>query len=406
MKKLFFSAICLLLIATGSVTNAQITFTNYTHLDGLPDDYICGGVAVDTNNNKWFGTAAGVAKYDNTSWTVYDTTDGLLDMHINCVAVDKDNNIWVGTIKGVNKFNGTTWTSYTIFDGLIDNDVSYIAGDLTGTMWFVTTIGVSKFDGTWHNYTTIDGLPSDYVTFVTVDSLNNKWFGTFGGGVSKYNNSVFTNFSTSDSLQDNNVFTIAIDHNYHKWIGTWYGMTEFDSGNVWVANYDSIQGLYNNYIRDIVVDSKGNIWIGMFADYNSDGGITRYDGNTMTSYTTTDGLVDKQVIRLAVDKDNAVWIATGLGVSKVVDESGIARNDQKISFAVYPTVADDQIQIVPVENSGSYQIDIFNSAGQYFYNGRFSGPQMIDISEFPCGCYFVRLISSDKINVTKIIVGR
>ena len=93
-------------------------FTNYTTSNsGLPDNYINGGVAIDQNNDKWFGTGAGVAKFDDDSWTVYTTADGLTDDYTTCISVDVNNNIWVGTDLGANKFDGTSWTSYTSADG-------------------------------------------------------------------------------------------------------------------------------------------------------------------------------------------------------------------------------------------------------------------------------------------------
>ena len=40
--------------------NAQVSFTKYTAADGLADDFVCGGVCVDQDNNVWFGTQSGI----------------------------------------------------------------------------------------------------------------------------------------------------------------------------------------------------------------------------------------------------------------------------------------------------------------------------------------------------------
>jgi ligand-binding sensor domain-containing protein len=407
MKKLFSTFICILIIASAGKTNAQ-NFVNYTTGNsGLPDDYISGGVAIDTNNIKWFGTSKGVAKYNDSNWAVYDTSDGIIDMYINCIAVDKNNNVWVGTEYGVSKFDGISWISYDTTDGLIDNSVKYIAGDINGDVWFATYFGVSRYDGTtWTDFTAANGLPIDAVSYIAVDSLGNKWFATLGGGLAKYNNTVFDTLDMSDSLVDDNVMAIAIDHHMNIWAVTFYGMSQFDDQNDWVANYDTTDGLYNNYLRDIKIDSKGNVWMGMFADYNQQGGISKYTGSDCYSFSVPEGLVNQQVIGLAIDKNDIVWIATGLGVSKLTDFSGIRKTAEQASFSVYPTITSNQIQITPDENSGNYQIEVFNSAGQFYYKNTVSGTQKIDVSEFPDGCYFVRLISSDKINVTKIMVLR
>jgi ligand-binding sensor domain-containing protein len=293
----------------------------------------------------------------------------LVDNYITCIAVDKNNNIWVGTQSGVSKFNGTTWASYTSSDGLIDNAVNYIAGDIDGSVWFATFSGISKFNGTtWTNFTTANGMTTNEITFITVDKFGNKWLATQMKGIMKYNNTTFDSITkaTADSLLDDNVFTIAIDTNGNKWIGTWYGMSEFNNAESWVANFRTVNGLYNDFVRDIGFDSKGKMWIGLYADYNLDGGITRYNGSTWTSYTETDGLIDAQVIRMAIDKQDNLWVATGGGVSKVTDLSGINSYEQNNSFKVYPNPTKDfvNINLIGLKDKSSQKLYVFNTLGQ------------------------------------------
>lgn len=369
MNKLFLKICLALIVVSIGTTHAQI-FTNFNTSNGLPDDYVSGGVAIDTNNNKWFGTAAGVAKYNDTTWTIYTTSQGLIDNNTNCIAVDKNNNIWVGTNSGVSKFNGNTWTSYTSSNGLADNNVYYIACDIDGCIWFATYNGTSRLNGsTWTTFTTSNGLPSNSINFITVDASGNKWFGTQMGGMSKYDNTTFTNFTTNDSLMDMNVFAIACDSGGNKWVGTWYGMSKFDNSDNWVANYRSYNGLFNEFIRDIDADAKGNVWIGMFADYNQEGAITRLNGNDWTTYTVNDGLVNKQIIRMAVDKQCNLWIATGGGVSKLTIYSGINEYKDLGYITTYPNPASDKITVKFNDNSpGNGQlIELYNCIGQKIY---------------------------------------
>jgi hypothetical protein len=78
MKKLFVTVICLLLLGSLNDLKAQFIQTHYfTGNSTLQSDYVVGGVAVDTNNNKWFGTDQGVAKFDGATWTAFTIADGL-----------------------------------------------------------------------------------------------------------------------------------------------------------------------------------------------------------------------------------------------------------------------------------------------------------------------------------------
>ena len=397
MKRILLTTLCVFLLGAGTLLKAQL-FTNYTTVNGLPDNFICGGVAVDNNNNKWFGTSAGVAKYDNTTWTTYNTTNGLVDNYTTCIAVDKNNNVWVGTNLGVSKFDGTTWTSYTTTDGLIDNGVVYIAGDNDGSVWFVTPVGASKFNGTiWTNYTTLNGLPTDVLYYVAVEPSGNKWFGTQMQGVSVFNNTTFNNISkaTMDSLVDDNVFAVAIDKLGQKWIGTRYGISKLGTSNNWLINYRPVNGIYNEWVHDIKIDSNNHVWVVCFTDYNIDGGISVFNGTSWQSYSIADGLADKQVIRLAVDKNNEVWIATGNGVSRFANQVGISKNQTDAHFSVSPNPANDVLYINHDKNA--VRLSIYNLLGSLIIDYALTGTSnSIDINDIPAGMYIVQL--TDKNN--------
>jgi ligand-binding sensor domain-containing protein len=401
MKKSINKIILLILIVSGGLVKAQ-TITNYTTTDGLPDNFIIGGVAVDSNNNKWFGTAAGVAKFNNTAWSVYTTTDGLIDNYTTCIAVDKNNNVWVGTNNGVSKFNGTSWTSYTTTEGLIDNAVVYIAGDNDGSVWFATSVGVSKLNGsTWTNYTTTDGLPTDVINYIATDPSNQKWFGTQLNGVSIYNNSTFNNISTTtmDSLVDDNVYAIAFDKTGQKWIGTRYGITKLGTANNWLKNYRPVDGLYNEWVHDIKIDSNNNVWVVLFTDYNVDGGISVFNGTTWHSYSLTDGLADKQVIRLAVDKNNDVWVATGNGVSKIHQTSSIGDYSKENAWGIYPNPFTDKIEIS--NTTGKELYELRNIMGQIIWKGQQIGQH--NFSALQSGVYFLKVDNITTSQVIKLI---
>jgi ligand-binding sensor domain-containing protein len=169
-------------------------WTTYTTADGLVSNHV-NAIAIDAEGNKWFGTVRGVSKFDGTNWTTYTTSDGLIDSVVNAIAIDSQGNKWFGTSNGVSVFDGTNWTTYTTADGLVDSVVNAIAIDAEGNKWFGTGVidwydghcvgGVSKFDdSTWTTYTEADGLVNNYVNAIVIDAKGNKWFGT-SSGVSK-----------------------------------------------------------------------------------------------------------------------------------------------------------------------------------------------------------------------------
>jgi ligand-binding sensor domain-containing protein len=103
---------------------------------------------MDPQGNKWFATEYGISKFDGTNWTTYNTfnTASLADDRYISVAVDSQNNKWFGTYdKGLSKFDGAAWTTYTCSNsGLAWDCVSAITVDAQGNKWFGTWSGVSE----------------------------------------------------------------------------------------------------------------------------------------------------------------------------------------------------------------------------------------------------------------------
>lgn len=67
-------------------------------------------------------------------------------------------------------------------------------------------------------------------------------------------------------------------------------------------NYDTRDGLAGSVVYDAVQDKEGFMW---FATEN---GLTRFDGRNFKTFTTKDGLPDNEVLKLFVDSKGRVWI--------------------------------------------------------------------------------------------------
>ena len=102
-------------------------------------------IAVDNNNNKWFGTwGAGISRFDGRAWKTYTKDDGLGGNFIHAIAVESDGTLWAGTEGGVSWFNGKIWKTYSKRDGLLDDNVFSVAFDPQGNKWFGTWTGLSR----------------------------------------------------------------------------------------------------------------------------------------------------------------------------------------------------------------------------------------------------------------------
>ncbi|MBI5218361.1 MAG: T9SS type A sorting domain-containing protein [Bacteroidia bacterium] len=71
------------------------------------------------------------------------------------------------------------------------------------------------------------------------------------------------------------------------------------------TSYDSTQALVNERIHDIFEDNAGNIWFG------TDGGVTKFNGTTWTSYTITNSnLSNNNVYSIEQTQDGNMWFGT------------------------------------------------------------------------------------------------
>jgi ligand-binding sensor domain-containing protein len=248
-------------------------------------------IAIDPWGNKWFGTNNGVNKFDETTWTTYNTSNsGLAFNKVSAIAIDYAGNKWFGTRVsdgygyGVSRFDGTGWTTYNTSNGALASDsVNAVVVDQSDNVWVGTTTGgVSRFNGTnWTTYTSNSGLASNHVRAIAVDSANVKWFGGCTNGYDEWNdllncvNAAVSRFDggwATYSPAGMDINAIAIDYwGGNKWFGTRdAGASKFD-GATWTTYDTSNSGLANNYVTAIAVDNEGNIWFGTYG-----GGVTKY----------------------------------------------------------------------------------------------------------------------------------
>ncbi len=178
----------------------------YTGNSPLPSEGV-QSITTDKNGNIWLGAAfyriflnettrppnGGVLKISGNSWSVYDTTNGLLPtLWAWKVAVDSFGNAWIGTYgKGLVKLDSQSSTVYNRSNSGLPGDTVYsVAVDASGVIWATTNRGVAKFDGNqWSVFNQSNtGMPINFVKFVTVDKQGNKWFlsGWYGNWIVVY----------------------------------------------------------------------------------------------------------------------------------------------------------------------------------------------------------------------------
>lgn len=394
MKRSFaFFALCAALTASAQ------TFTTWTTAEGLPTNNL-RDIAIAANGDLWIATQLGVVRFDGTTFTTHNTSThpGLANNSIEAIAVTAAGEVWAGTDVGVSVFDGTDYTTYTTADGLGDDQVNNIKQASNGDIWIGTINGATRYSsGTFTAFGSPD-IPFGGVEYIAFADNGDVWLGGGLGGIIIYDGSSFSSITTADGLISNKIRSIAFDGDGNKWIGTAQGISVLDASDMHVGDHtrpfilpapDTL-----NPVTDIVIDTEGTVWAGIYVDYLvTEGGVAAFDGAAWSQYESTDGLAGPNVRRMVVDANDDVWVTTSTGLTRITAPNiGIAETEAP-DFGLYPNPASDQVAILaPDASTARAFVQLTDTEGRLVGTTTLSGGRAtMDVSGLNAGVYVIRV---------------
>lgn len=388
------------------ICSASLFAQEYTHFsvsEGLINNSV-NCITIDNNQNVWFGTNNGVSKFDGVNWESFttDMTPDLVDNSITAICATSTGDIWLGSDFGVSVFDGSSWLTYTEVDGLGDDRVSYISEDVNGVIWIAEKNGLSRFDGSsWITYGTEDGLPFGGLNYISFDSNNELWLANSIFGLIHFDGLNFTTYNTSSGLISNTVRAIAIDENDHKWVGTAQGISVLNAANELEESHTMMLLLPEpdtlNPVVDIALDSQGNVWAGVYVDYLvTVGGVTAWNGNVWTGFSYDSELIGPVIRALAIDANDAIWVATSTGVTRITNpQLSISQSESSIRLSVYPNPASSSFVVQSKNTIESYIIvDLFGKTIKESTSEKLSEIH-INSESLSSGLYIIDVVTSE-----------
>lgn len=104
---------------------------------------------------------------------------------------------------------------------------------------------------------------------------------------------------------------ILIDKKGNIWMGSWGGGVIMYDGK-YFTSFTENEGLSNNHVYSILQDKKGNIWFGTYG-----GGVNMFDGNSFFHFTEKEGMSNNYIWSILEDKKGNIWFGTdGGGATK------------------------------------------------------------------------------------------
>jgi len=170
-------------------------------------------------------------------------------------------------------------------------------------------------------------------------------------------------------LPDNRIRSLLTDSHGNVWIGTAAGVSRYDGNSS--TNFTSGSGLAAGAIAAIHESQDGVMWFG-----TEGGGVSRFDpanadtSQTWKTFTISDGLPDNNVWAIREDADGVMWFSVSPGTwDGTPRPQGLVRYDGK-SFIVF-TRADgleaDTTEDLHIDTSGNIWLGTGNGVVRYDY---------------------------------------
>ncbi|MDP5169650.1 MAG: histidine kinase [Bacteroidia bacterium] len=204
---------------------------------------------------------------------------------IRAVALDQQGQIWYSTEEAVYRISSDPSSSSPdqVFvpstHGLPPVISMYLAED--GTMWLGTfgsgVVHLAPDFGTWTMITERDGLTNGNILSITGQG-EDIWVGTLGG-ISNIHQTTsgyaIKNFTRNDGVGDNYIYQVKMGGDGKLWIATdGQGLTSLENGQF--TNYQAEEGLTDRVIYSLTIDRNGNTWA-----LSQEGRLFRVEGNNV-----------------------------------------------------------------------------------------------------------------------------
>jgi ligand-binding sensor domain-containing protein/two-component sensor histidine kinase len=316
-------------------------FRLYTKENGLSDNTI-RSVVEDNFGNLWIGSDWGVMKYNPSNFITYHVEDGLGNEQIGSIFQDKNSVLYALTAKwSISRYEGKKFTTVKLDLPAVGNwNVDRALSDRAGEWWFATGNGLYRFAAVdsfekladaqpAQIYTTENGLPSNKIRVVFEDSNRDIWFSFEDkpGRLARWRRETgeFQIFGKEDGIPEN-----CVPQNFREdAAGNLYSPCFSEAiivrqGERFIT-YRHETFVKDYWISDLLVDSKGRIWVATPTK-----GLLKIEnlisGNPTTKvYSTTEGLSSVSGQFLTEDAAGKIYYLNARALDVLEPETGKVR---------------------------------------------------------------------------------
>lgn len=119
----------------------------------------------------------------------------------------------------------------------------------------------------------------------------------------------FDVWTADDGLPQNIISGIRQTSDGYLWLATYDGLVRFDGVRLTIFNKSNSPGINSNRFESLDEDWNGDLWL-----RTENLGVTRYHRGSFTTYTTQQGLPNNAVRGIAVDTAGHLWALSGKSI--------------------------------------------------------------------------------------------
>ena len=267
-----------------------------------------------------------------------NVNNGLSQNQINCIYRDSKGFVWFGTNAGLNRFDGS---SIEVFSdeqsdkGSIENNfINTIAEDKNGNLWIGTGFGVSVLNSQTYQFSKFDYSSLStascgdilFVNAMAVDRAGNIWIGT--------NNGVIYHDVVRGSLERilldasnctsplNTISSIAEDYDGNMWMGSKNGYLikyNLKSRAIKKLKIPDESDKLSNCLTKLFIDKDNDLWVGnLLGLYLLDLKTEVWKSNFKANIAEPERL--KRIGAVSQNNDGLIWVASDGGGAFVINK--------------------------------------------------------------------------------------
>ncbi|MBK8340704.1 MAG: hypothetical protein IPK99_12240 [Flavobacteriales bacterium] len=265
------------------------------------------------NGDLWLGTGSGIVRTQNGKQFLPVPVAADPVPRIMALAEGPDGVVYVATDdQGVLAVSGGASTLLPGYPIDTANTVRALLVLRDGRLVIGLRNGLLRWNGGRCERIPLGDGPPKSISALAEGHDGGLWVGTYGEGLYHLSASgSIAEYDETNGLLQNNVRTLLMDSEDRLWIGSKFGLNLYAHGKM--RAFTIHQGMPNDNVWCAFQDTEGDLWFG------TDGaGAMRYAGDRFVTYTMKDGLCSDQVMSITADEAGDLWLGTyGNGICRM-----------------------------------------------------------------------------------------